>query len=350
MKNILLVWFSLLVTSISLANMASPIEPGSTGFSPFISKYVSIFHENIDIKIDKDFEQASYHVTYHINASKNGVQIPFLFHASEYKNAFKVKIDHKIIPLQKLPEYFNELDDTNISGFDYFFNENTSLIEVKESMKNEFNVYREDLLYFKTNIDSGKHVIEVTYHASPWINKDKWVNRYSFRYSLAPAKYWKSFNKLTVNIHAKDFPFPLTTNLDSATIKNNITTYTFHNIPKDYITINFNPKTTGIAHFLIKLTPFGIALIIGIILFIMNILWIRKKASKKWSTPMITGLVFVPIIFTFVWIIAYPLIDNIIGKHASDFHGYATIMILLTLPVSYIIYWMLLVIVKNTRK
>lgn len=349
-KFILALSVALLISTGGHANMASPILYGTTSGAPFLSKYVDIQHEKINIKIHEGFHGASYNITYNISANKAGAHIPFLFHAADYKESFSVKVDGEAITLKELPEYYNELKDSSLNGFDYFFNPGGELIEINQEIQNTIDVSLRDLLYFEANIDSGNHLIEISYEALPWIDRSGWINSYSFRYSLSPAKYWKSFNKLTVTIDATDLKENITTNLDSTTLNGNTHTISFNTIPQDIMMINFSPKTSGFANFLISLSPLGIALIGGFILFLLNLFWIKKHPLNKWSTPMILGLVLVPILFTLIWMFSYTIIDSAIGEYASGFHGYSTFFVIFTLPISIIVYWIILVIVKNSKR
>ena len=84
MKKLLTIIIILLQTQV-YANMANPVIKGTYGGRPFVSEYVDVVHEDLFIKIDKNFEHASFNVKYYINSSKGGVQIPFLFFAKSYR-------------------------------------------------------------------------------------------------------------------------------------------------------------------------------------------------------------------------------------------------------------------------
>jgi len=75
MKRLITILIILLQTQVQ-ANMASPVIEGTLGGRPFVSEYVDVIHEDLFIKIDENFEYASFNVKYHINSSKDGFQIP----------------------------------------------------------------------------------------------------------------------------------------------------------------------------------------------------------------------------------------------------------------------------------
>ena len=100
--NKLLLIFSLLLQTSALANMANPVIEGTLGARPFVSQYVDVVHEDLSIKIDENFQYASFNVKYHINSSTDGFQIPFLFYASEYLDSFSVTIDGVKVEIQEI--------------------------------------------------------------------------------------------------------------------------------------------------------------------------------------------------------------------------------------------------------
>jgi len=63
----------------------------------------------------------TFYVKYHINSSKDGFQIPFLFYASEYLDSFSVKIDGKEVGINDIPYDFKIPENTKFQDFSYFF-------------------------------------------------------------------------------------------------------------------------------------------------------------------------------------------------------------------------------------
>ena len=88
------------VCNFCLANMASPVYPGSYPMSVVSSKDMDILNEDIHIRIDKYFKRAFYQVEYTVQSDQEGFQIPLLFYAKDYFGKFKVWVDGKEVELK----------------------------------------------------------------------------------------------------------------------------------------------------------------------------------------------------------------------------------------------------------
>ena len=117
----LLIFFTLFLQIQVFANMANPVIEGTLGGSPFVNKYVDVIHEDLFIKPDKSFQYATFNVKYHIDASRDGVKIPFLFYASEYSGSFTVTVDGTPIPIQDIPYGLKKHENRKFKDFSYFF-------------------------------------------------------------------------------------------------------------------------------------------------------------------------------------------------------------------------------------
>jgi len=337
-----------------LGNMASPVTEGTLGTRPFINKHVAVVHENLFIKLDKNFNYADFQIEYIIEANEDGLNIPLLFYASEYKNGFKVEIDGNPIAVKKIPDSWGISKADKFNDFDYVFNSEKNHLnefeweDLEENMS--FGISSKDFLYFETDISKGKHIIKVNYTAVRWMYKDDWLKSYSFRYALAPAKYWKSFGTLDITIDSSNFNEIITTNLGSPTkTEAHVLTWTFNKLPTDVLRINFKPTVSSFTQTLINLEPFGLALIIGIILTLIHLFLVyyfrKQNPLKKYSSIVILGSLVVPILFILSWIFLFGIIDDNIGEHASKRHGYAQVgIVVLTffiIPVYFLVMWII---------
>lgn len=341
MKLIFSVLFILLQFK-AFANMANPVRNGTLGSRPFVNQYVDVTHEDLFIKIGKDFKYASFNIKYHINSSMDGFQIPFLFYASEYLDSFIVKIDGKEVVMKDISYDFKVPDSTKFKDFSYFFekgyNNESSTVTVQNSLNSGFIITLQNMIYFETDLSKGHHVIEVSYRATKWTDSSDWIKEYSFRYALSPAKYWKSFGTLTIKIDATDFSKELSTNLGapkSGSFKA-VADWEFNKIPTEILQINYTPKVSKTAQKLMNHGPFQLAYFTGIILMIVHlavVIWYRKKnPRKKYSLPLIIGCVLIPFIVLFCWVNYYDLIDSYIGTHAGKSHGY-TFFVMALYPI-----------------
>jgi hypothetical protein len=340
-KFFILLLLTLQIRSLSFANMASPVFSGTISSSAISSKNIHIESESIFIKIDKNFTSAKYIVEYNIRSNVSGKQMPLLFYAIDYKDNFLVWVNNKPVSVKNV----SELNMDQSSFIKKYENGNDSTKVAISFDKNERASYEiNDLKYFEIDIEKGNHVIRVEYDAKAWVDKSDWVKKYSFQYSLSPAKYWQSFSNLTIKIEQEGTVKQYTTNLGSSNENKiaSLNTWNFKNLPSDFITINFQPNPKPLAVYLISLEPFGIAVILSVIFMLLHLYWViwyrRRNISKKFSFPVIIGSLLVPFLYLFIYIYSYSVIDYIIGTDASKWHGYIALIIFFY-PFIVLIYW-----------
>jgi hypothetical protein len=335
MKKFLFAFAILLETSV-LANMANPVTEGTLGARPFVSQYVDVIHEDLSIKIDENFEFATFNVKYHINSSSEGFQIPFLFYASQYLDSFTVTIDGTPVNVQTIPDDVILPEESTFKDFSFL--QSPSDTDKYYYLNNRvhdlgFHYSLVDLIYFETDISKGEHVIEVNYRATKWTDQWDWINEYSFRYALSPAKYWKSFGTLHVDLDASSFNQVLSSNLGDPTSGNLKTTahWEFDKLPVDVLQITYVPEVDETTQTLMKLGPMGLALIASVFLVIIHlvlIIWHRSRnPSKRFSIPVIAGSLMIPLFFVLTWMYSYNFIDSYIGEHAGRTHGYTFLLL-----------------------
>jgi len=119
---------------------------------------------------------------------------------------------------------------------------------------------------------------------------------------LTPAKFWKSFGTLNINIQQEGEVRELSTNLGQPIEKkiqaNN--SWVFNKLPDEYFEFSYSPKANNFAKILIAITPFGLSLIAGIILFGLHLYFVlmyrRKYVNKKYSPIVILGSLVIPLL------------------------------------------------------
>lgn len=335
--------------------MSSPIGEGTMTGSAFTSKDINILSENIQIKIDKDYKTGKFIVEYTIQSDILGKQIPLLFYARDYKDSFLVWVDNQRINIQNIPEKYIHIDNSPFSMFSGSFEKNNQLNGSDEVSihwyKNSGFVYKlNDLKYFETDIAKGTRKIRVEYTANVWTNISGWIKEYSFRYSLTPAKFWKSFGTLNISVEQEGTVRQLSTNIGQPVektfqAKNN---WTFTKLPDEYIEFSYTPKANTLAKTLITIEPFGLSIIAGIILFglhLLFVLWYRRQfPNKKYSPVVILGSLIIPFLILLSYMYSYDIIDNLIGEDAGRHHGYIFLVIVfypILLPIYWTILWLL---------
>jgi uncharacterized membrane protein len=342
------------LSSVSFANMASPYRDGTKVANAFTSSEIDILKERINVTLNKESATANYVVEYFIRTDKDGKQIPLLFYAMEYKGDFKVCVDGKEVSVQKIPDDYK---GKTFEGFaKSYYNNDVDKAEVAIKWRDNSSIIYKlwELKYFEVDLSKGEHTIKVEYTASVWENRSNWVKEYGYRYSLSPAKNWKSFGTLEITLDARGFGEELKTNLGKQESGNqDSAVWRFDKLPADVFEISYVPKISSMASFLIGLEPFGLAMIIGFSLFIIHLflMWRyrRNNPDKRFSWVMIAGSLIVPAIILFYYVYSFEIIDNVIGVHASRYHGY-NFLVVFIYPVLMPLYLILMWIVDRLMK
>jgi len=217
--------------------------------------------------------------------------------------------------------------------------------EISTSMKSEFEKLHTLCTERKYQPSMGKvvgqhkgaHSIRVEYIAESWSDRSDWVTEYSFRYALAPAKYWKSFGELEITLDAKNFSKKLETNLGDPLQGDleTVATWKFSGIPTEMIHVAYIPELSSTAKTLMTFGPQGLTYIFAGVLVSIHLLLMylfrKRNPSARFSWVMITGSILVPLIVLIGYILSYGIIDASIGKDAAGRHVY-TFMALLLYP------------------
>lgn len=348
-KCFLLSFFLCLAFNNANANMASPKIDETPVGSAISSKDIHVLSEYIRIQFSNKFSFAEFTVEYTIRSPKNGVQVPLIFYAKNYDKdvgLFDVKLDGQPISV---------LDFSDTSSLNVFIDKYKNDFKIREGYLmmsfdslNALEAFAlDDSKYFEVDIDSGIHKIEVRYRTYAGIYNGPWVQESFVEYALRPAKYWKSFQNLKIEIIQGDEVLDYSTNLgpsqEGAISK--VNTWIFDTLPADDIVINYRPPISGFAQLLINVSPYWIAFIVASIFAFFHWWWIvfyRRKHPKIWlSIATVAGALIIPAIFCVVYVFSYPLIDFFIGNHASGRSAYMSIAIFFYYPIKFIFYLIL---------
>lgn len=333
--------------NVSIANMGTPFYPGTHSSTIITSKNFDILSENILIKIDKNFKTAKYIIEYKIKADTNGIQVPFLFVAMDLLNDFKITFDGLPINLQNIKIKYEDNLDTSFASFASNFSDsiiiNREYYSFKWNKSENRTTSLDDLKYFKLDISQGIHIIQIEYVGKIWVDETDWVQKFSFRYSLSPAKYWRSFNELNLEIDASEWDKSFTTNLDqfNHTSKNKIYKWKFNRLPDEYIIIEYTPEISFFAKFLTLIGPLGLILIFAS-LFTYLSYYLNKKYRRTHYQKRFSPIVFItafisPIVFMLFMLLSYHLINYSIGENATDNIPYMGIFFILPLFLTVIV-------------
>ncbi|MBS1644768.1 MAG: hypothetical protein JST36_06975 [Bacteroidetes bacterium] len=313
--------------------MASPIRPGTSSSTAFASKNIDIISEHITIRPDKAFQFADFFVRYSIRSDLSGLQVPLLFYAKDLEGAFGVWVDGVAQQIEEVPREYYTIEGTPLAGFSKYTQQSKKEdtedpVMIAWSKQSEMSCQLHDLKFFRADLSEGTHQIQVRYRARVWQDKSDWVKRYSFRYSLAPARHWSSFGGLDVSLDGTGFRKVSGTNLGTVHSGHldSFANWHFTQLPSDDLEVFFQPKPSGFAQFLIELSPFGMALLVGFFLVLVHVWWVgrfrRQHPQRRYSMPVILGSILLPFLILLCYVLSYPFIDGLIGIHASRYHGY----------------------------
>ncbi len=330
--------------------MASPLSYGTKTASPFISEYVEILNEKIEITPINGFKLANYEVSYKLKAKKEGGQIPLLFHAYDYYDDFIVTFNGNEVYLQDVSQDYTQLSGTQFHDFSNVFSSNRTNKNQEAPIKFEENNYyflsTKDLKFFIIDIPKGIHEVTVHYTAEPWVDRSNWVKEYTFRYSLYPAKYWKSFGELEVILNTTAMEDSISSNISKQKIgPGGIKSYTFNSLPTDVLMISYIPEINRTAQQLIAISPFGIAVIIFSVLFVIHLTLIvthRKRGNdKNFSWIVALGSITMCFIGIYTYVYSFTFIANVIGDEAGRFFGYKFVFWIFY-PIILLVYWLIM--------
>lgn len=352
MKKIFFLVF-LFIAQLCAANMASPVSEGTRSGSAFSSRNIDILNETIRVIVSKDRNTARFIVSYTIKVDSAGKQIPLLFVAQDYKDSFRVWLDGQKLDVLNIPAEYINMAGSPLGNFSNIFGSDSYVgISWVENTQHPYSLY--DLKYFETAIDTGIHTINVEYLAEPWTDRHDWVMKKIFRYSLTPAKYWRSFGTLNIIVEQEGKAINYATNLgvpseEEISAKNS---WKFTSMPDEYFALEFKPELKGSVRIIASLAPF-MPWIAGIILFMIHLLlcrWYRSNHIRsKFSTVVIIGSLLVPLIALSSYVYSFELADNMLGADASRYHGY-TFMIFIFFPLICPIYWLLMWLLDKSHK
>ena len=354
----------LLTLSVSIlghANMASPIEDGTWAETGFFSRDVDVLSEVLDITVDKDFRTADYHVTYVIDSTQSLNKMPLVFEVIETVDDFRVQLDGKNVAVQEVQDI---TEDTEGLYQRYYAPKNQA------DDTDNYLKFSENAKYFEISSEAGKHTIVVTYRAARSIDKGEAVRRYFFDYSLAPARLWKSFHHLTVNVHFEGDTRYVATNLGHGAIEDAPTrqalnhasrwqshemaaqhlkptrltadnTWRFERTPQDRLTISQHYVPNAFIRTLIAI-PWLVSISMTFLILGALHAWLLYRKRRRQTDSLLwlfwLGSLLIPLVAVFMPIIQVSVTDALLGEYASRYHGYIGLMVVFGYPMFLVLY------------
>lgn len=317
--------------------MASPYQQGTQASTAISSRDVDVLYERLFIEIDDAFQTAFIQAEYDILIPEGGTTIPLLFLALQYDSEFSAFLNDELIETNWLGDlYAQQLDslgyffpfDTSYSG--------SSVISLSWSDSTSLEQYHiEDCIYLDVPIAAGKHTIRVEYTATNWVDLSDLIRQRQFKYSLTPARYWKTFGGLECIIQNTESTVPITTNLgppNEGTL-DSVATWYFASLPVEVISISEDHKLTLSAKIASSIGANGFMYFCGFLFAFLHIYLIKRYRQSNptgcFSLPVLLGSLFFPALILSSYLFAESAIDSIIGEQASRFHGYSFLIVLL---------------------
>lgn len=335
----------LLLVSPLLANMANPVQKGSSGTTPFTAEHVRILHERIDIRLDEFFSEAFFDVEYRIEVEESGRQIPLIFYAPGFSERFEVLVNGQPVSIPDPGD--EEIRQRIYQDFAHAIDDD--YVQIKWAEGHYEWYYLEELVFFEADLEAGEHTVNVSYAARPWVDSWGTVKKYDFRYSLSPAEHWKEFGGLEIRLDATRFEKPYSTNLDNfeAAVVDGIQIWQFGELPAEFIIVNFQPEVSGLARTMIGFGPENLAFLMIILLIAIHLILIKRSlhaTRRRFNWTLISGIVIIPFLITLSYSFASWIIDGFIGPHATGRHGMFIVLIMaypLVLAVYGILIWLI---------
>ncbi len=220
------------------------------------------------------------------------------------------------------------------------------IFEVNWDENESYSYRKNDLKYFRIFLSKPKYTIKVSYVGRAWVDRNDLLKKYQFQYSLYPAKFWSSFGTLDIKVVVENPSIPIHCNLGEADdIKENCYRWHFNSLPADELELNFNPPLSGLQEAFTYNGPYLFAGVFLLLCFWINVAWILKRTKTGKPTPYFSSFILpsiiVPLIAYFIFDFSFPFLDYCLGEHASKYHGYYFLMIVIV-PVIWVVYWVLL--------
>ena len=340
-------FFTLLFTFATVyshAKMAKPYVDGVQGSTLFGNKNFSVISEKIAItaiaplglrELDDYAYPLKYKISYRIAADRQEL-LPLLLDTRMMEPPKSVIINGKRVNLQSLNKQhlsrFKFLSPSSSGGdfYDIKFGDQTKA----------WGIQLQDLMYFEADMVQGENTIVVEYEGSPTYNVYGLLRKYEIQYALYPAKTWKSFGPIEVNLKLLKEDEVRNVNMGKLEdLTNGNYKLTIDKITGDDLTIVFSKKISTFAAVLLFVEPFGLAVIAFLIASFFHIKWLikrRKQYPMKYNYTVPLGMFAVTIIAYGVFALGFDLIKWVMNDGGLK-NGYI-LLIIFTAPFFFLIY------------
>jgi hypothetical protein len=278
MKKLTFIFLVMFCSMNVWANMAAPSNGGQTLSEPIGVKNISIVHEDLTVDFTRLSDESlpqnerfiGVEAVYEIDNPADIQSLDLVFVIVSESRNFQFFLDDREVRTEAI-------ENSKFADRDTWKVPRNTPFNGKELM---YNPYNGDLksAKFSVKLSKGKHRLIAKYKAEPTVYKNIGLTKgWQFAYSLAPARDWKSFGELNLNIK-------LERSGDSLSGK-------FTEIPEDFLTATTQmpiPENYN------SVSDFYFFLFLGV-LFIFPLLivglafWKGYKFEKSWVYGFLFG-------------------------------------------------------------
>lgn len=321
--------------------MAAPSQGGQTLTEPSGVKNIDILKEDLNIDLTQLGDEK-------LTLRDRFINVEAIYQIDNPSDIEKLELVFVIVSDAKNFQFF--LDDKEINSAPIDNKEFADRNSWKKPDKTPYE--NRDLMYnpnngnlksakFTFNLTKGKHALKAKYKAEPTVFKDVGVMKgWQFAYSLAPAKDWKSFGGLSLNIKIPQnwkFFSNLVFEQNGETLTGN-----FNEIPADFLAIttqspipNSYNTWTNITSILFLLSLFGIPVLIIILAIWKGIHW-----KNSWAYGILVGVIWA-LLVGIIGFLGESLPKGMIPESQYASYGYgdvfSTFFLVLLMPVTLVI-------------
>jgi hypothetical protein len=323
MKKLLSLLFIICCTTNVWANLAAPSQGGQSLTEPNGIKNVDIIKEDLTI----DFTQLADENIIWSDREINVEAIYEIDNPSEIKNlelVFVIVSESKNFQFYLNDKEINSqpIDNKEFADRQSWKKPSNTPYENKEIMYNPAN-HTLKSAKFTLNLPKGKHTLRAKYKAKPTVHKDVGMTKgWQFAYSLAPARDWKSFGELNLNIKIPN-GWKFFSNLKLEQTGDNLSGK-FNEIPADFLAVTTQmprPINYNSAEDSLFFAFLGVAILFPLFLAVLAFV-----QGYKWNNSWLYGVLLAIVGAIVAAIIAYFSVtypDTLIpeGQYASYGYG-----------------------------
>ncbi len=312
-----------IVCSITVwANVAAPSQGGQTLTEPSGIKNIDILKEDLNI----DFTQLADE---NLPWNERLINVEAIYQIDNPTDIAKLELVFVIVSDAKNFQFFLDdkevaselIDNKEFADRQTWKKPDKTPYQDREIMYNPYNGKLKSAK-FTLKLPKGKHTLKAKYKAEPTVYKDIGVMKgWQFAYSLAPAKDWKSFGGLNLNINIpNDWKFFSNVKLEQ---NGENLTGNFKEIPADFLAITTQAPIPPSYNTWTDITFFSFlaCLIIFPILLISFAVWKGYKWKNSWVYGGVAGIVWALLVGIFGFLYeSYPKSVIPAGQFAS--YGY----------------------------